>query len=265
MNVRRSWFFFLVMLVLAACCILFLTAKPITEAVLTLRGTPEHITWQAVGAGSGKTAVAAGWRDGELLLRFFTTEGKPLSEQAYELPEEMEGATVSQLLPLGDGEAYAGLYGADAEELYLYRFSSGEAERLLALPCVGGSFLDRTSRTQLSELTSEDGVLSFAVRTDRKIEQYLCRGSGGLEPAGTAKCGKNTLHAPLPPCNWRIATRYDNGKTHTQTLLTMYTVYLQPYWNVEQNPRHTIKWEQKEEFQPKSLESHNPFRLHHFA
>ena len=193
MNVRRSWFFFLVMLVLAACCILFLAAKPITEAVLTLRGTPEHITWQAVGAGSGKTAVAAGWRDGELLLRFFTTEGKPLSEQAYELPEEMEGATVSQLLPLGDGEAYAGLYGADAEELYLYRFSSGEAERLLALPCVGGSFLDRTSRTQLSELTSEDGVLSFAVRTDRKIEQYLCRGSGGLEPAGTAKCGKNNV------------------------------------------------------------------------
>ncbi len=193
MNVRRSWFFFLVMLVLAACCILFLAAKPITEAVLTLRGTPEHITWQAVGAGSGKTAVAAGWRDGGLLLRFFTTEGKPLSEQAYELPEEMEGATVSQLLPLGDGDAYAGLYGADAEELYLYRFSSGEAERLLALPCVGGSFLDRTSRTQLSEFTSEDGVLSFAVRTDRKIEQYICRGSGGLEPAGTAKCGKNNV------------------------------------------------------------------------
>ncbi len=194
MNVRRSWFFFLVMLVLSACCILLLAASPITEAVRTLRGAPERTAWQAVGAGGGKAAAAAGWRDGKLVLRYFTTEGKQLSEQSFELPEEMEGAAVAQLLPVREGFAFAEIYGANAEKLYLYRlYGSGEADRLLALPCTGDSFQERVFRTRLSELTWEDEVLSFAVRSDRKLELYLCRENGGLEPVGEARCPKKNV------------------------------------------------------------------------
>ena len=128
------------------------------------------------------------------MLRYFTTEGKLLSEQSMEVPEEMEGASVAKLLPLRDGYAYVGLYGPNAEKLYLYRFSaSEEAERLLALSCPGDSFAERLSRTELSELTCEDDVLSFAVRSDRKLELYLCRETGGLEPVGTAKCAKKNV------------------------------------------------------------------------
>ena len=194
MNVRRNWLFFLVMLVLAACCILLLAAKPITQAVHTIQDSPEGCVWQAVGAGGGKTAAAAGWRDGKLVLRYFTTDGKLLSEESMELPEEMEGASVAKLLPVRDGYAYVGLYGPNAEKLYLYRFITGEeAERLLALSCTGESFSERISRTELSELTCEDDVLSFAVRSDRKLELYRCRETGGLEPAGTAKCAKKNV------------------------------------------------------------------------
>ncbi len=189
MNVRRSWLFFLVMLVLAACCILLLAAKPITRAIHTIQGTPEDCVWQIVGAGSGKVAAAAGWQEGKLVLRYFTTDGRFLSEQTVELPEEMEGASAARLLPVREGLAYVGLYGPNADKLYLYRFSAGaEPDRLLALTCAGDSFPERISRTQLSELTMEDDVLSFAVRTDRDLELYLCRETGGLEPAGTARC-----------------------------------------------------------------------------
>ncbi len=194
MNVRRSWFFFLVMLVLAACCILLAAAKPITEAVHTIKGVPERTAWQALGVGGGKVAAAAGWRDGKLVLKYFTVEGRALSEQSMEMPEDLEGASVSQVHPLREGFAYVGLYAANADKLYLYRLSAdGAAERLLSLSCEGDSFTERVSRTSLSELTSEDGVLSFAVRTGQELELYLCRETGGLEPAGTARCGKQDV------------------------------------------------------------------------
>ncbi len=218
MKVRRSWLFFLMMLLLTACCILLLAEKPIIAAVNTLKGLPGGTTWQAVGMGSGKTAAAAGWRDGMLVLRWFTTEGKGLSEQRIPLPEEMEGGTVSQLLPTGDGGAYVGLYGPNGGKLYLYRISAaGEAERLLAEDCPGDSFPERVSRTMLSELSYEDGILSFALRADKELELYHCRPDGGLEPAGKGKCPSKGVRSILAAENGTVLIggtnllRFQNG------------------------------------------------------
>ena len=186
MNVKRSWLFFIVMLVLAICVILLLAEKPIMESWNTLRGLPGENDWQIVGAGSGKLAAAAGWRDRALLLRWFTTDGTRLSEQRVTLPEEMTGGTVVRLLPVRDGFAYVGMYGPNADKLYLCRISgNGETERLLALDCEGRSSMERMARTALSELTCEDGVMSFAVRTDGPLERYICQETGGLEAVET--------------------------------------------------------------------------------
>ena len=92
MNVRRSWFFFLVMLVLCICGVLLLAERPITEDIRTLQGTVETGSWEAVGSGVGKMAAAACVEKGELVLRYFTTEGAFLSEQRVPLPEELAGA-----------------------------------------------------------------------------------------------------------------------------------------------------------------------------
>ena len=205
MKVRRSWLFFLVMLLLAACCISLLAEKPITAAVQTLKGAPEGIAWQALGAGGGKTAAAAGWRDGRLVLRWFTTEGKALSEQSILLPEEMEGGTVSRLLPTGDGSAYVGLYGPNGETLYLYRIGpGGEAERLLAEECPGNYYQERIAHTRLSELSYEDGVLSFALCRDKELALYRCRPDGGLEPAGKGECPTKKVRSILASENGSI-------------------------------------------------------------
>ena len=168
--------------------------------------------------GSGKTAAAAGWRDGMLVLRRFTTEGKGLSEQRILLPEEMEGGTVAQLLPLGDGGAYVGMYGPNGGKLYLYRISAaGEAERLLAKDCPGDSFPERVSRTMLSELSYEDGILSFALCADKELELYHCRPDGGLEPAGKGKCPKKNVLSILAAENGTVLIggtnllRFQNG------------------------------------------------------
>ena len=186
MNVSSSWFFFIVMLVLAACVILLLAEKPIMESMDTLRDAPGEDGWQIVGTGSGKTAAAAGWRDGAMTVRWFTTDGARLSEQSVQLPEELTGGTIVRLLPVRDGFAYLGLYGPNAEKLCLYRIDgSGEPERLLAIDCPGGSSMERAAQTALSELTSEDTVMSFALRTGGPLERYLCRESGGLEAIGS--------------------------------------------------------------------------------
>ncbi|MBR3556328.1 MAG: adenylate/guanylate cyclase domain-containing protein [Oscillospiraceae bacterium] len=205
MKVRRSRLFFLMMLLLAICCILLLAEKPIVAAVHTLKGAPEGTSWQTVGAGGGKLAAAAGWRDGKLVLRWFTTEGKGLSEQRILLPEEMEGGTVSQLLPTGDGSAYVGLYGPNGEQLYLYRIGpAGEAERLLAEECAGDCYQERIAHTMLSELSYEDGVLSFALCRDRELKLYLCRPDGGLEPAGKGECPTKKVRSILASENGSV-------------------------------------------------------------
>ncbi len=194
MNVRRSWLFFLVMLIICACAILLLAEKPITGVNRTLRGSPAESGWQVLGAGSGKVAAVAGWRDGALALRYFTTEGTPLSRQTVPLPEELEGGILARLLPVREGLAYLGIYGPNAEKLYLYRVGEkGEAERLLALPCPGASSAERVSATALSELVFEDGVLSFAVRTGGLLDRYTCGEEGGLVSAGTGSCGEDDV------------------------------------------------------------------------
>ncbi len=186
MNVGRSWVFFIVMLVLAACAILLLAETPITESWDTLRGAPGGDAWEIVGTGSGKVAAAAGWRGGELTVRWFSTDGARLSERRVPLPDEMTGGTIVRLLPVRDGLAYVGLYGPNAQRLYLCRIDADrEPERLLALDCGGDSSMERAGRTALSELTNEDGVISFAVQTGGPLERYICRESGGLEAVGT--------------------------------------------------------------------------------
>ena len=190
MNVKRSWFFFLVMLVLCLCAVLLLGEKPVTEDIRALRDRQGPGEWQAAGAGPGGVCAAARWQGDTLLLRYFTLEGTALSQQTIPLPQELEGGRVARLLPLGDGQAYLGLYGANAETLYFYRIGAGgEAERLLAVPCPGDSTLERTSATVLSELFYEDGVLSFALRSGHSIDRYLCRDNGGLEAMGKTDCG----------------------------------------------------------------------------
>jgi len=185
MNVGRSWVFFIVMLILAACVILLAAEKPIMESLDTLRDLPGDTAWQIVGTGSGKTAAAAGWSGDALALRWFSTDGTRLSALEVQLPEEAVGGTIVRLLPVRDGLAYVGLYGPNAEHLYLYRIGGGaEPERLLAIDCEGDSSMERMARTAMSELTSDDTVMSFALRTDGPLERYLCRESGGLEAIG---------------------------------------------------------------------------------
>ncbi len=192
MNVRRNWFFFLVMLMLSACVILLLAEKPILEDWNLLHGVSEGDTWQTIGTGSGKVAAAAGWRDGLLAIRYFTTDEKLLSEQKVTLPEELSGGTIARILPIREGFAYLGLYGPNAEKLYLYRINGKETERLLSCSCVGETFQERTSRTMLSEFLHEDGVVSFAVCEDGILKCYRCRETGGLEASGTGSCAAGT-------------------------------------------------------------------------
>ena len=194
MNIRRSWLFFLVMLLLAIGCVALLAEKPIKESWNTLQGVSDSSEWQAVGSNGGKIGAAAGWQNDKLALRYFTTDGALLSEQKVTMPAELDGGTVTQLLPVRENYVYLGLYGPNAEKLYLYRIpESGEAERLIAVPCAGASFMERTSRTALSEFLYEDGVLSFAVCTDGVPESYCCRETGGLEAVETEGTGTDAL------------------------------------------------------------------------
>ncbi len=186
MNIRRSWLFFLVMLLLSACCILLLAEKQVTENWLALQGRQDQNEWQIVGAGSGKIAAAAGWRDGSLVLRYFTTDGSLLSEQIVQLPQDLEGGTVVRLLPAREGLAYFGIYGPNADKLYLCRArESGDTDRLISLSCEGEYSAERMAHTAFSELLYEDGVLSFAVRTGGTLESYLCSEDSGLQAVGT--------------------------------------------------------------------------------
>ena len=188
MNVRRSWIVFLLMLVTVACILLLVAQRPIMESFQALRGTPEDCDWQCVGMSAGSTAAAAGWQDGALVLRYFTTDGARLSLQRVELPDECAGGTVARLLPVRDGLAYLGIYGPDAKRLYLFRVQSGgAAERLLAVNCVGASCEERSARTKLTELDLEDGVLSFALWTDDLLELYACREDEGLSSIGNGR------------------------------------------------------------------------------
>ena len=201
MNVRRSWFFFLVMLLLCLSVVMLLAEKPIMESWNTLRGSAEAGDWQVVGTGGGKVAAAATVRDGAATVRFFTTDGALLSDRRIPLPEELAGGVAARLLPVRDGVAYLGLYGPNAEQLYLYRIGeNGESERLLALACRGDSFAERTARTGLSELLLEDGVLSFAVQMDGMLESYVCEEHGGLEARGSGTDGdRRVLSAVSAP------------------------------------------------------------------
>ena len=190
MNIRRSLFFFLVMLLISLCGILLLAEKPIMESIHMLYGVPDGCDWEIVGAGGSRVAAVAGWRNGTLVLRYFSTEGGLLSEQSVDLPEELYGGNVARLLPVREGQAYLGIYGPNAERLFLYRVGTdGDTERLLAADCPGDSSQERMERTALSELSYEDGVLAFALKADRALSRYLCREEGGLEAAGKATLG----------------------------------------------------------------------------
>ena len=188
MNVRRGLFAFLMMLVIAVCAVALIAEKPILESWNALRGLPDSRDWQCVGAGGGKTAAVAGWQNDSLELRYFTTDGEALSTQHVTLPEESTDGTILRLLPVREGLSYLGLYGPNAEKLFLYLVrEDGAVERLLAVECSGASFEERTDRTRFSEFLYEDGVMSFALWMDSALECYLCRDGGGLEAVGVGQ------------------------------------------------------------------------------
>ncbi len=186
MNIRKSWLFFFMMLLLSACVFLLAAEQPLRENRNVLQGVSEAYEWQSIGVGIGRTAAAAGWRDGAVVLRYFTTDGTLLSEQTVQLPETAANGTITRLLPVREGLSYLGLYGPNGNELYLFRLcDNAEPEKLLTLTCSGASFAERTAHTYLSELNYEDGEMSFAVCTDGRTKSYACSDSGGLEAKGT--------------------------------------------------------------------------------
>ena len=194
MNVKRSWLVFFVMLLIACCIVVLAAEKPILKSWNALHGRYDGCDWQCVGAGVGKNAAAAGWEEGKLVLCWFKSDGTKLSQQRLTLPDECAGGKICRLMPVRDGLAFIGLYGPNAEKLYLYRVNGGEAECLRTVDCAGASFQERTERTKLSELTYEDDVLSFAFWSDGKIDCCICRESGGLESVGSGTAaGGNVL------------------------------------------------------------------------
>lgn len=198
MNIRRSWLVFLVMLLITACIFALAAEKPILESWNALHDASSGTDWQCVGAGSGKVAAVAGWRNGSLLLRYFSIDGTLMSQQRVTLPAELSGGTVSRLIPARQDLAYLGIYGPNAKKLYLYRVNeSGEAECLLSRECAGESFQERSSRTRLSEFLYEDGVTSFAVWTDDTLECFVCREDGGLETVGSGRCDDSRVLSVL--------------------------------------------------------------------
>jgi len=171
MNVRRNWLFFLVMLLLSASAILLAAQGPLTESWNTLRGAGSG-SWQAVGAGPGDVSAVAGWNDGALAVNFFKQDGTALSTLTTELPDELAGGTVARVVPLRDGVAVLGIYGKNAETLYLFRVGAAEnAERLLEVSCAGDSFEERVGKTAVSEFACDEGVVYFAVRTGNTLER----------------------------------------------------------------------------------------------
>ena len=194
MNIRRSGRVFLMMLLISVCLVALVAEKPIIESWNSLHNISDPCNWQCVGIGVGQVAAVAGWQDGALVLRYFTTEGELLKEQRIPMSEELDGSTITKLLPVQSGAAFLGIYGPNAEKLYLYRVQDRpedytvEAERMMALDCPGESFTERTSHIKFSELLYEDNVLSFAVWRDSALECYLCYMEGGVEKIGNAKC-----------------------------------------------------------------------------
>ena len=185
MNVRRSWLYFLIMLVIACCIVMLAAEKPILKSVDALSGRQDDCDWQCVGAGSGKIAAAAGWQDDALVLCRFKTDSDKKTVQRLNLPDDCLDGTICRLLPVSDGPTFLGLYGKNADKLYLYRITGEETDCLLTVDCEGDSYMERTARTRFSELTYEDGVMSFALWTDSTLKCYICRESGGLETVGS--------------------------------------------------------------------------------
>ena len=184
MNVRRSWVTFFIMLVIACCIVMLAAEKPIMKSIDALRGTADDCDWQCVGTGSGKTAAAAGWQDDVLVLCRFKTDGSQKSLQRIQLPDDCLEGTFCRLLPVSDTLTFIGLYGKNADQLYLYRITDKDTDCLLTVDCEGDSYMERTARTKLSGLTFENGVMSFALWSDDTLKCYIARESGGLEPVG---------------------------------------------------------------------------------
>ena len=184
MNVGRSWLVFFVILIIACSIVLIAAEKPILRSWNALSGKSDGCDWQCVGAGGGSTASAAGWQNGKLVICWFNMDGTKLSMQRISLPDDRTGGTICRLQPVRDGMAYIGLYGANAEKLYLYRILGDKADCLLAEDCVGSSCQERIARTRLTELTFENSVMSFALWKDSSLECYICRENGGIESKG---------------------------------------------------------------------------------
>jgi hypothetical protein len=183
------------MLLIAVCVVTLAAEKQITEAWDRLQGVADTCDWQCVGTSASDVAAAAGWHNGALLLRYFTPDGVLSMEQSVLLPDDVAGGTVSRLVPMHAGAAFLGIYGTNAEKLYLYRITeSGEPERLMAVDCEGASYTERTASTRFSEFLYENEALSFAVWTKDDLDCYRCRAVSGVEKTGTAKCSdKNVL------------------------------------------------------------------------
>lgn len=184
MNVRRSWLYFIIMLVIACCIVTLAAEKPILKSVNALRGRPDGCDWQYVGTGNGKTAAAAGWQDDLLVLCRFKTDSTKKTVQRLTLPDDCLDGTICRLLPVSDDLTFLGLYGKNADKLYLFRITGEDTDCLINVDCEGSSYMERTARTRLSELTYEDGVMSFALWSDRKLECYICNEDGGLVAVG---------------------------------------------------------------------------------
>ena len=185
MNIRRSWLYFLIMLAIACCIVVLAAEKPILKSVDALLGRQDDCDWQCVGAGNGKTAAAAGWQNDVLVLCRFKTDGTEKAVQRLHLPDDCTDGTICRLLPVNDSLTFLGLYGKNAEKLYLFRITGDQADCLLTVDCEGDSYMERTARTRLSELMFENGKMSFALRSDRSLKCYITRESGGLEPVGS--------------------------------------------------------------------------------
>lgn len=169
------------LLVLTAVCFPFRGRIPSWMA--TLKDSWDDRPYQIAGAGSSSTLCAARVeKDGSLTLRFFDPSVKrSLVKWSVPLPEAAAQGEISLLYPVGDQNAFLGVYEEDAQYLSLYWVQKeGTVERLLREDCVGNNPRIRRNSRILSTVSQQQNSLYFALLTEDKIRTLAYTAGEGL-------------------------------------------------------------------------------------
>ncbi|MBR4544740.1 MAG: hypothetical protein IKO14_02010 [Oscillibacter sp.] len=182
MSVFRKLLFLLALLLLTGCAMFLLGEKRFLSLSSVIRDGWDDTRYEAVSAGAGDTSAAATLDGDTLRLVCFTPQGEKLGERSVKLPNQ-DGGTVAALYCFQKDLLFAAVYDLNAHFLSFYRLpEAGEAEALFRESCIGLTYDQRRSGTQILGISQDGDRISIAFLKKGVLQSYSCPArSGGLK------------------------------------------------------------------------------------